>query len=483
MSLTGKQIRELNSAYKSIYVEQEPEVENLAITEEQFEELCISILAEAFESHGIEIYDQTDLQEVIDPKTQAKNVAKEFIKKGIKGTIKTILNPKTLLGVGIGADATTGGKVSRTGLGILNNIIPFARDMYTAVKGNKEFGGTVLKDKETGTFSTAEQDRKKMKKESVQYALHIVEEDSIKDLIDKKNKKNEKEIKDTNVINKDNKKSTDGTAIGNIGFQGTEAEFDKKYGTDNDNVKKDEIKKDEIKKDEIKKDEIKKDEIKKNEVKKDRLPDFGSSKEVTMKDFQPVDTTPKNPSGKDIPKPKKPLMKNSPAAKAGIPIEKRQKFANQNAAFQATKDKNSGYTKMDFIKDFPNSNTAKKYNKGERIPGFSYKKNLKNSYEPYHIVLGYLLSEGHADTINEAHYVMTQMDDQTVQEIVALDEGPIATAAAVTGALTLGGMGLNAIRKQLDNKKKMEKGGSFKQGSMMDNIQKKKNMLKNLENY
>ena len=48
MSLTGKQIRELNSAYKSIYVKQEPVVENLAITEELFEELCITILAEAF---------------------------------------------------------------------------------------------------------------------------------------------------------------------------------------------------------------------------------------------------------------------------------------------------------------------------------------------------------------------------------------------------------------------------------------------------
>ena len=205
----------------------------------------------------------------------------------------------------------------------------------------------------------------------------------------------------------------------------------------------------------------------------------------TMDDFKsevkPVKPT--NPSGKVIPKPTKPLMKNSPAAKAGIPIETRQKFANQNAAFQATKKKDSGYTKMDFIKDFPKSQTAKKYNKGEKISGFSYKKNLKNSYEPYHIVLGYLLSEGHADTINEAHYVMTQMDDQTVQEIVALDEGPIAAAGAVAGALTLGGMGLHAIKKQLDNKKKMEKGGTFKQGGMMDNIQKKKNMLKNLENY
>ena len=37
MSLTGKQIRELNSAYKSVYVKQEPVVENLAITEELFD--------------------------------------------------------------------------------------------------------------------------------------------------------------------------------------------------------------------------------------------------------------------------------------------------------------------------------------------------------------------------------------------------------------------------------------------------------------
>ena len=498
MSLTGKQIRELNSAYNSVYAKQEPVVENLAITEEQFEELCISILAEAFESYGMEVYGQTDLQEVIDPKTSVKNVAKEIIKQGIKGTIKTLKYPAIF---GLGADTATGGKGSRTVLGLINNAIPIARDMYQAVKGNKEFAGTVLKDKEKGTFSTAEQDRKnerKNKKESVQYALHIVEDDSIKDLIDKKNKKDQKDInKDTNVINKDDKNSSDfpvsgqrttdgksamGKTIDQINKETEEAEA-KDKNKSNDNIKKDEIKKDEIKKDEIKKDEIKKDEIKKNEVKKDRLPDFGPPKEVTIKDFQPVDTKPKNPSGKVIPKPTKPLSDKSPAAKAGIPIEKRQKVANMNAAFQATKKKDSGYTKMDFIKDFPNSQTAKKFRKGERIPGFSYKKNLKNSYEPYHIVLGYLLSEGHADTINEAHYVMTQMDDQTVQEIVALDEGPVAAAGAVAGALTLGGMGLNAIRKQLDNKKKMEKGGQFKQGSMMDNIQKQKNMLKNLENY
>ena len=227
---------------------------------------------------------------------------------------------------------------------------------------------------------------------------------------------------------------------------------------------------------------------------------------------------PTNPSGKVIPKPKKPLMKNSPAAKAGIPVETRQKISNMNAAFQATKDKNSGYTKMDFIKDFPNSQTAKKYAKGERIPGFRYpkktkkvkaeppvnikdmsaiskpkevtiddfkstpapkKEEIKSSYEPYHIVLGYLLHEGHADTINEAHYVMTQMDEQTIKEIVALDEGLGGKIASVA-ALTLGGMGLDAIRKQLQNKKKMDQGGKFKPGSMMDNIQKRNEMLKNM---
>ena len=229
---------------------------------------------------------------------------------------------------------------------------------------------------------------------------------------------------------------------------------------------------------------------------------------------------PTNPSGKIIPKPKKPLMKNSPAAKAGIPTETRQKFANMNAAFQATKRKDSGYTKMDFIKDFPNSQTAKKYNKGERIPGFKYpkkkkvkadpgpdlkamsqytkppttkevtiddfkstpapkKEDIKSSYEPYHIVLGYLLHEGHADTVNEAHYVMTQMDEQTIKEIVALDEGLGGKIASVA-ALTLGGMGLNAIRKQMQNKKKMDQGGKFTPGSTLDNIQKRNEMLKNM---
>ena len=59
-------------------------------------------------------------------------------------------------------------------------------------------------------------------------------------------------------------------------------------------------------------------------------------------------------------------------------------------------------------------------------------------------------------------------------------EGAIATAAAVTGAVTLGAMGLNAIRKMGKNKEKMDKGEKFRKGSTMDNIQKKNKMLNDL---
>ncbi len=38
--------------------------------------------------------------------------------------------------------------------------------------------------------------------------------------------------------------------------------------------------------------------------------------------------------------------------------------------------------------------------------------------EAYDVVLDYLLSEGHAETVEEAHYVMMQMDAEYIQSIV-----------------------------------------------------------------
>ncbi len=72
-------------------------------------------------------------------------------------------------------------------------------------------------------------------------------------------------------------------------------------------------------------------------------------------------------------------------------------------------------TKMDFMKQYPNSQTTKKYNQQQIKLG---KPIIKSHYEPYDLVLDYILSEGHAETVEEAHYVMTQMDAETIQTIV-----------------------------------------------------------------
>ena len=53
--------------------------------------------------------------------------------------------------------------------------------------------------------------------------------------------------------------------------------------------------------------------------------------------------------------------------------------------------------------------TLKPFERAERI---------KPKMEAYDVVLDYLLSEGHVDTVEEAHYVMMQMDAEYVQSIV-----------------------------------------------------------------
>ncbi len=107
-----------------------------------------------------------------------------------------------------------------------------------------------------------------------------------------------------------------------------------------------------------------------------------------------------------------------------------------------------------------------------------------NELDAYDLVLDYLLSSEQVATIEEANYVMTEMDAETIQGIVEeqkknLDE--IAPAVAgVVAAGTLGVMGLNAIRKMNKNKKKMDKGEKFTPNSTMDNIQKKKDLYKQM---
>jgi len=49
----------------------------------------------------------------------------------------------------------------------------------------------------------------------------------------------------------------------------------------------------------------------------------------------------------------------------------------------------------------------------------SVEKDTKVKKEAYDVVLDYLLSEGHADTVEEAHYIMLRLDAEHVQEIVS----------------------------------------------------------------
>jgi hypothetical protein len=51
----------------------------------------------------------------------------------------------------------------------------------------------------------------------------------------------------------------------------------------------------------------------------------------------------------------------------------------------------------------------------------------KESYDAYDLVLEYILSQGHAETIAEAHYVMMEMDSEMIGDIV---EGSISSKAA-----------------------------------------------------
>ena len=93
----------------------------------------------------------------------------------------------------------------------------------------------------------------------------------------------------------------------------------------------------------------------------------------------------------------------------------------KNQDFQ--KMKKGGMTKDDFIKAYPKSITAQR-SKGLRD---------QTEWDAYDLVLEYLHSSGQVATIEEANYVMTEMDAKTIQAIVkegSMDVPPDVKAAA-----------------------------------------------------
>jgi len=498
----------LQSLYESVYAPEELK-EDIILTKEEFEELCESILEEAF--------DAIVLDEIVKKtiKTAASNPG--FRSKALdlmKTAASKVFKPKTTAGgltrasLGIGAGAIEGktdGKMTRFGLASLNpkNLYGYAKGMFTAVDKNMQGAGQILKDKEKGTYYTTDQARKKDLKNSFEFDnfnLYIVEdakslEDLTKELNKQKNNKKDNTNINTNI--KDDKPKTDTPKV--------------------DTPKTDTPKVDTPKTDTPKVDTPKTDTPKvdtpKTDTPKTDTPKVDSSKVDTSKEIESSEAEFKANEGEKFNKYQKDKIKKERDQKrhddakkkdkllsTHIPIVSKTKLGstvrpvkpgssrdkmiaknelrhgsdhvvglrNKNADFQRMKK--GEISKADFIKAYPKSQTAKE----------AKMKKLNMSYEPYHIVLGYVLSEGHADTVEEAHYIMTQMDGETIQEIVALDENLAANVARTAGVLTLGGMGLNAIRKMKQNKDKMDKGGKFTPGSTMDNIQKKNKMLNDL---
>ena len=154
-------------------------------------------------------------------------------------------------------------------------------------------------------------------------------------------------------------------------------------------------------------------------------------KEVTMKDFQSSD------SGV------KPEIKPVKSKMNPIEVKNRARFGDDRVDMLKAKNidfkamRKGDMTKDDFIKKYPKSITA------QTAAG------LRDQYEPYDLVLDYVLTEGHADTVEEAHYVMTQMDEEAIKAIInEIDNlgGKTALATmAITGA-ALANPVVNAVK-------------------------------------
>ena len=426
MSLTGKQVRELQSLYESVYSEK-PEKEDVVLTQEEFDQLCYVILQEAFESSGVEIFEgrkkltliQKGYRHIVKP-------AIDYIKKN-----KVQLGTSAAVGgAGVG-EITTGGTNIKHGGAMLNNLGSFVKDTRTMSNQNQQGAGMLMKDKETGTFSTAQQVRDKVKKkeklnnsfEFNNFNLHIVEDvKSLEDLTKELNKqKNNK--KDNTNINTNIKDNTPKTETPKTETPKTE--------TPKTETPKTETPKTETPKTETSKTETPKTETSKTETPKTETPKVDSSKVDTSKEIE----------------------SDANYAKSNAKFNQRFKDANTDTSNEIESDANYAKSNLRFNRASkglppvkrprvpspmdmlnPGGVRVKARFKAREAQGLSGLTG-KPKFEAYDVVLDYVLSEGHADTLDEAHYVMMQMDENTIQQIIEMSS-PYTISQADVNAKT-----------------------------------------------
>ena len=117
--------------------------------------------------------------------------------------------------------------------------------------------------------------------------------------------------------------------------------------------------------------------------------------------------------------------------------DKVQNLQNKQVDFKAMKKGNM--SKDDFIKKYPNSITAQRA-KGLRD---------HTEWDAYDMVLEYLFSTEQVTTLEEANYVMMEMDQQTVGEIVTEVKQELHELLPLAGLA----LGINALRKKGKSKR------------------------------
>ncbi len=164
--------------------------------------------------------------------------------------------------------------------------------------------------------------------------------------------------------------------------------------------------------------------------------------------------------------------------------EARKKKEREQAAKQRFIKKEEEAELMDKAIEFGKIDDAKNSAAAQKIEADKIKKarqafrtgTKQESYEPYDFVLEYLLSTEQVATIEEANYVMTEMDAETIQGIVEaqkknLEEGLplLAKGAAIVGGAVLAKKGLDKAKKSfdnyLDNRRDKGIGGNTRPGS------------------
>ena len=143
----------------------------------------------------------------------------------------------------------------------------------------------------------------------------------------------------------------------------------------------------------------------------------GGGKQETKPPKQPEPPkTPEPPKSTETEKPKKKMHPIEKKNRARLGDEKVDKLKSKQADFK--KMRKGEMSKADFIKAYPNSITAQRA-KGLRD---------HTEWDAYDMVLEYLFSTEQVSSLEEANYVMMEMDQETIGSIVSevryvLDEG------------------------------------------------------------